>query len=71
LNFPEQHPEVAKCLQNLAAIWLEMKQPGKAGDLCAKALAINETTLGKDHPRTVETRVLLQKIEAEIAKKKG
>ena len=38
--------------------------------LGAKALAINEATLGKDHPRTVETRVLLQKIEAEIAKKK-
>lgn len=70
LNFPEQHPEVAKCLQNLAAVWLEMKQPGKGGDLCAKALAINEATLGKDHPRTVEARVLLEKIQAAIAKKK-
>jgi tetratricopeptide (TPR) repeat protein len=70
LNFPEQHPEVAKCLQNLAAVWLEMKQPGKAGDLCAKALAINEAALGKDHPRTIETRVLMEKIQEAIAKKK-
>jgi tetratricopeptide (TPR) repeat protein len=70
LNFSEQHPEVAKCLQNLAALWLEMNQPGKAGDLCAKALAIHETTLGADHPRTVESRALMEKIDAEIEKKK-
>ncbi len=70
LNFPEVHPEVAKCLQNLAAVWLGMKQPGKAGDLCAKALAINETALGKDHPVTIETRTLLAKINEEIEKKK-
>lgn len=69
LNFPEQHPEVAKCLQNLAATWLELKQPGKAGDLCARALQINEQALGTDHPRTLETRLLLEKIKAEIAKK--
>lgn len=69
LNFPEHHPEVAKCLQNLAAVWLEMKQPGKAGDLCAKALAINETALGKDNPVTVETRALLGRITAAIEKK--
>jgi tetratricopeptide (TPR) repeat protein len=70
LNFSEQHPEVGKCLQNLAAVWLEMNQPGKAGDLCAKALAINETALGKDHPRTLETRALMEKITAAIQKKK-
>jgi tetratricopeptide (TPR) repeat protein len=69
LNFQEMHPEVAKCLQNLAAIWLEMKQPGKAGDLCGKALYINETALGKDHPRTMETRALMLKIQAEINQK--
>jgi tetratricopeptide (TPR) repeat protein len=69
LNFPEHHPEVAKCLQNLATVWLELKQPGKAGDLCAKALMINEAALGKDHPRSMETRVLLEKIEAAIEKK--
>jgi tetratricopeptide (TPR) repeat protein len=70
LNFSEQHPEVGKCLQNLAAIWLEMNQPGKAGDLCAKALAINATALGKDHPRTLETQALMEKITAAIEKKK-
>jgi hypothetical protein len=42
-----------------------MNQPGKAGDLCA-----NETTLGKDHPRTAETRALMEKITAAIEKKK-
>lgn len=69
LNFPEQHPEVAKCLQNLAAIWLDLKQPGKASDLCARAVQINETALGRDHPRTLEANMLLDKIKAEIAKK--
>lgn len=70
LNFPEQHPETAKCLHNLAAIWVELKQPGKAGDLCAKALLIYETALGRDNPRTLETALLMEKIKAEIAKKK-
>lgn len=69
LNFPEQHPEVSKCLQNLASICLEQNQPGKASDLCAKALSINETALGYDHPRTQETRALMEKIQAELAKK--
>ena len=45
------------------------RTPGKAGDLCAKALAINETALGKDDPRTIETRVLMEKIKAAIAQK--
>jgi tetratricopeptide (TPR) repeat protein len=70
LNFPEQHPEIAKCLQNLAAVWLELKQPGKAGDLCSKAVMINTTALGADHPRTMESRALLEKINTEIEKKK-
>jgi tetratricopeptide (TPR) repeat protein len=70
LNFPEQHPEIAKCLQNLAAVWLELRQPGKAGDLCSKAVMINATALGADHPRTMESRALLEKIKVEIEKKK-
>lgn len=69
LHYADAHPETAKCLHNLAACWLELKQPGKAGDLCARALGILETALGKDNPQTMETQALLEKIKAEIAKK--
>ena len=61
LHFNDTNPETGTCLHNLAACWLELKQPGKAGDLCARALSIFETTLGKDSPQTMETRALLEK----------
>ncbi|MFZ4765608.1 MAG: tetratricopeptide repeat protein [Roseimicrobium sp.] len=61
MHYPETHAETAKCLHNLAACWLELKQPGKAADLCARAVAIYETTLGQDNPASRESRALLQK----------
>jgi hypothetical protein len=38
--------------------------------LCSKAVMINTTALGADHPRTMESRALLEKINTEIEKKK-
>ena len=63
--------QTRQVFENLAAVWLELKQPGKAGDLCAKAVMINTTALGTDHPRTLESRALLEKINVKIEKKKN
>ncbi len=58
LHYPPESLEAAACLANLAGCYVDMKQPGKAADLYAKALEIYESNLGRDHPQTVEIREL-------------
>jgi tetratricopeptide (TPR) repeat protein len=60
LHYPADSLENAQCLHNLANCYMELKQPGKAGDLYANALSILEKTLGRDHPQTVEARKMLE-----------
>ncbi len=60
LHFAPDSIEVATCLANLAGCYVDMKQPGKASDLYAKAQEVYERTLGRDHPQTKEIRELAE-----------
>lgn len=60
LHYAADSLEVGQCLHNLANCYMELKQPGKAGDLYANALTILEKTLGRDHPQTVEAKKMLE-----------
>jgi tetratricopeptide (TPR) repeat protein len=49
------HPEVAKVLNNLAALYSLQHRYSEAEPLYQRALAIREETLGPDHPDLAST----------------
>ena len=46
----QDHPLVARILDNLAVIYFEQQEFAKAEPLYRRAVAIQEETLGRDHP---------------------
>jgi tetratricopeptide (TPR) repeat protein len=46
-----EHPDVARDLNNLAALLLATNRLGEAEPIMRRALAIDEKSLGPDHPR--------------------
>ena len=48
------HPDVATCLNNLAALYRELGDYAKAEPLYKRSLAIREQALGKDHPEVAQ-----------------
>jgi tetratricopeptide (TPR) repeat protein len=49
------HPDVAKTLNNLAALYLTQKMYAQAEPLFKRALSIREKALGPDHPDVAKT----------------
>jgi len=47
----ENHPRVANCLSNLAALLLETNRFAEAEPLMRRALKIDETSFGENHPK--------------------
>lgn len=70
LHFPEDSLQMARCLTNLAGCYVGLKQPGKAADLYARALEIQEQNLGRDHPETVQSREMLELARTAVSGKK-
>jgi tetratricopeptide (TPR) repeat protein len=46
---------VAATLNNLGMLYLERNEPGRAGDLLGRALALRERVFGPDHPETANS----------------
>lgn len=50
-----EHPDTARSLNNLAALYTSMSRYGEAESLYQRALAIHETQLGLEHPDTADS----------------
>ncbi|NER82804.1 MAG: tetratricopeptide repeat protein, partial [Leptolyngbya sp. SIO1D8] len=59
------HPDVGRCLDNLAMLYSAQGNPEEANPLCIKALAILEHSLRADHPWTVRCRENLEALRNE------
>ncbi len=53
---------MAPILNTLASALVELGEPGTARPLLERALRINETTYGPDHPASVYARQALQQL---------
>ncbi len=51
----KDHPDVAACLNNLAALFVAQRKYAEAEPLYTRALAIWERAVGKDHPEVATT----------------
>lgn len=66
MHFPSDHPETGRCYRQLADNFTAMEMSEDAAGLYAKALAIFEAHLGKDHPLTAETHAIVVKAETQL-----
>lgn len=66
MHYPAEHPETGRCYRQLAENFQAMGMTEDAAGLQAKALAVFEGSLGKDHPLATETRLILAKTEADL-----
>ncbi|MEZ0388874.1 MAG: tetratricopeptide repeat protein, partial [Verrucomicrobium sp.] len=70
MHYPAEHPETGRCYRQLADNFVAMEMSEDAAGLYAKALAIFEDSLGKDHPLSTETRMILVKSETQLLAEK-
>lgn len=66
MHYPSDHPETGRCYRQLADNFTAMEMSEDAAGLYAKALAIFEAHLGKDHPLTAETHAIVVKAETQL-----
>ncbi len=52
----QDHPQVARSLNNLALLYEVQRRYTEAESLYQRALMIREQTLGQDNPKTIATR---------------
>jgi hypothetical protein len=55
-RYPDEHPQTARALAQVARAYMALNQPAKAQPLLSQALAVLEKTLGEDDPQTMEVR---------------
>ncbi len=60
--FGEQHPEAIASLKNLAIMYCNMDQYGKAAELMERVYTQQSRVLGEEHPKTLNTLDTLCKI---------
>lgn len=66
MHYPSDHPETGRCYRQLADNFTAMEMSEDAAGLYAKALAIFEAHLGKDHPLAAETHAIVVKAETQL-----
>lgn len=64
------HPDVARALNNLGVLYMELGRYAEAEPLLTRALAIREIELGPDHPRVALTLHNLGIVHMELARHK-
>jgi tetratricopeptide (TPR) repeat protein len=65
---PQDHPNVATSLNNLATLYRDQGRYAEAEPLYQRSLVISEKTLGKDHPTTKTVTSNLQRLRVILYK---